>query len=272
MTMPDFTLVDKLIRNVGDTLLMRHWRALSANSIREKTKGDFVTDVDEEAERQLSAGLIGLAPQSNVLGEEAATANADVLNLLQQPGDLWIIDPIDGTGNYVEGKPHFAIMVAYISGGKTCASWIYQPVMQKMFHATLDGGAFCNDVRLHPITPSEALNDLHVGISIKFTPEPLRSHVSAQVAQFASHQPFMCAGFEYAALADGSKAMAMFHRLLPWDHVPGLLLVAEAGLYTRHLDGSDYTPQTQRQGLIVAASPALWLTCRDMLVPPEHRL
>jgi fructose-1,6-bisphosphatase/inositol monophosphatase family enzyme len=269
--MLDLNAVDALIRDVGDTLLMRHWRALSAGSIREKSKGDFVTDVDEEAERQLSARLLALTPQALVLGEEAAAANPDVLNVLQQQDDLWIIDPIDGTGNYVEGNPHFAIMVANVAQGKTRASWIYQPVTQKMFHATSGGGAFCNGLRLLPNTNTETLGDLHVGISIKFTPEPLRSHVAAQLHHFASHTPFMCAGFEYAALADGSKAMAMFHRLLPWDHVPGLLLAQEAGLFIRHLDGSDYHPQQQRQGLIVAANPALWLTCRDLLVPPERR-
>jgi fructose-1,6-bisphosphatase/inositol monophosphatase family enzyme len=271
MTLPDYSTVDALIRTVGDTLLMQHWRALSADAVREKSKGDFVTDIDEEAERRLSAGLTALVPNTAVLGEEAAAADPALLDLLQQPGDLWIIDPIDGTSNYVEGQPFFAIMVAFVSGGITRASWIYQPVPQKMFFATQDGGAFCNGQRLHPSTTDTALEKLHVGISVKFTPEPLRGHVSAQMHHFASHAPFMCAGFEYAALADGSKAMAMYHRLYPWDHVPGLLLAQEAGLFIRHFDDSSYDPRTQRQGLIVAANAQIWRACRDLLVPPELR-
>jgi fructose-1,6-bisphosphatase/inositol monophosphatase family enzyme len=271
MTLVNYSAVDALIRTVGDTLLMQHWRALSADAVREKSKGDFVTDVDEEAERRLSAGLTALAPHTAVLGEEAAAANPTLLNLLQHANDLWIIDPIDGTSNYIEGKPCFAIMVAFVTGGITQASWIYQPVLQKMFFAKHGGGAFCNGQRLQPTTADTALEKLHVGISVKFTPEPLRGHVSAQVHQFASHAPFMCAGYEYAALADGSKAMAMYHRLYPWDHVPGLLLAQEAGLFIRHFDGSHYDPRTQRQGLIVAANAHIWRACRDLLVLPNLR-
>jgi fructose-1,6-bisphosphatase/inositol monophosphatase family enzyme len=271
MMQRDLSGVDTLIRTVGDTLLMLHWRALSADSVREKSKGDFVTDVDEEAERRLSAGLKALAPHAAVLGEEAAAADPTLFNLIQKPGDLWIIDPIDGTGNYIDGKPFFAIMVALVSSGITQASWIYQPVLQKMFFAKQGGGAFCNGQRLQPITPDTAFEKLHVGISVKFTPEPLRTHVSAQVHHFASHAPFMCAGYEYAALADGSKAMAMYHRLYPWDHVPGLLLAQEAGLFVRHFDESPYDLRAQRQGLMVAANAQIWRRCRDMLVPPSLR-
>jgi fructose-1,6-bisphosphatase/inositol monophosphatase family enzyme len=277
MTGLDNHAVEALIRDVGDTLLMRHWRSLSADAVREKSKGDFVTDIDEEAERLLSAGLRAIQPTASILGEEAAAANPDLLNVLQQPGDLWIIDPIDGTGNYVEGNPHFAIMIAYVSEGVTQASWIYQPVPQKMFYARRGGGAFCNAVRLQ-LTPPQSelgqmptLDKMDVGISVKFTPEPLRSHVSSLVHHFASHAPFMCAGYEYAALAQGSKAMAMFHRLYPWDHVPGLLLTQEAGLYVRHFDDSPYDPRTQRQGLMVATNEAIWRACRDLLVPAAFR-
>ncbi len=271
MTLIDNHAVEALIRDVGDTLLMRHWRALSADAVREKSKGDFVTDIDEEAERLLSTGLRAIQPTAAVLGEEAAAANPDLLNLLQQPGDLWIIDPIDGTGNYVDGNPHFAIMIAYVSQGVTQSSWIYQPVPQKMFYAKQGGGAFCNDVRLQPAPLQSELGQMDVGISVKFTPEPLRSHISSLVHHFASHVPFMCAGYEYAALAQGSKAMAMFHRLHPWDHVPGLLLTHEAGLYVRHFDDTPYDPRTQRQGLMVAANEAIWHVCRDLLVPASLR-
>jgi fructose-1,6-bisphosphatase/inositol monophosphatase family enzyme len=271
MTVIDNNAVEALIRNVGDTLLMRHWRALPADAVREKSKGDFVTDIDEEAERILSAGLHALQPNADILGEEAAAANPDLLNVLQQPGDLWIIDPIDGTGNYVEGNQHFAIMIAYVSQGVAHSSWIYQPVPQKMFYATQGGGAFCNDVRLLQIAPQGGLDQMDVGISVKFTPEPLRSHVSSLVHHFASHAPFMCAGYEYAALAQGIKAMAMFHRLHPWDHVPGLLLTQEAGLYIRHFDESAYDSRTRRQGLMVAANKAIWHACRDLLVPTALR-
>lgn len=271
MSMIDLAAVEALIRHVGDTLLMRHWRALEASHIREKSRGDFVTDVDEEAERLLSAGLLGLAPHAMVLGEEAAAADPQLLDQLQRNGDIWVIDPIDGTGNYVEGKPTFAIMVALVRDGRSAASWIYQPVHQKMFQAVAGQGATCNGQLLRLPSVSDRLADLHVGISVKFTPEPLRGFVSAQIHHFASHAPYMCAGFEYGALAQGEKAMAMFHRLFPWDHLPGLLIVREVGLVIRHFDGTAYDPRMQREGLIVAANDALWHACRDLLVPPELR-
>ncbi len=263
--------VDSLIRHVGDTLLMHHWRKLAAEAVREKSKGDFVTDIDEEAERQLSAGLQGLLPESQVLGEEAAAADPERLDILKQDGLLWIIDPIDGTGNYVDGKEYFAIMVALVHDGATKASWIYQPVPQRMFAARKGQGAQCNGEALSPYTATTQLSDLHVGISVKFTPQPLRDYIADRVHHFASHAPFMCAGYEYAALASGQKAMAIYHRLHPWDHMPGLLLVQEAGLVVRHFDGKTYNPRVQRQGLLVAANEAIWQGCRDLLIPPDLR-
>jgi fructose-1,6-bisphosphatase/inositol monophosphatase family enzyme len=259
--------VSQLLRDVGDGLLMRNWRKLSADAVREKSKGDFVTDIDEEAERILSAALLALLPGSAVLGEEAASANPELLNLLHGDAPLWVIDPIDGTGNYIDGKPAFAIMVALVMQGQTQAGWIYQPVPQKMFAAQRGKGAFCNDMRLHVVPANHPLGDIHVGISVKYTPEPLRAHIAAGVSHFASHAPFMCAGYEYAALASGDKSMAMFHRLYPWDHLPGLLLTAEAGLVIRHFDGSAYDMRQNRQGIMVAATDALWHSCRDALIP-----
>jgi fructose-1,6-bisphosphatase/inositol monophosphatase family enzyme len=267
-----YAKVDTLVRDVGDTLLMRHWRALAAEAVREKSKGDFVTDVDEEAERQLSAGLLALCPQSRVLGEEAVAADPAQIDLLQQNGQLWVIDPIDGTSNYIDGKEHFAIMVALMQDGVTEASWIYQPVLKKMFAARRGQGAFCNAVRLSPRASATEFGALHVGISVKFTPEPLRSFVADRTHHFASHAPFMCAGFEYAALAAGEKSMAIYHRLLPWDHLPGLLLVQEAGLVLRHFDGTDYLPRARREGLMVAANDVIWQNCLDLLIPPALRV
>ena len=263
--------VTTIVRHVGDAIVLPRWRNLASGDVREKARDDLVTVVDEAAEAALTPALQALLPDSRVLGEEAASADPALLDRVGEAGALWVVDPIDGTANFVDGNDNFAVMVGLLHGGVMQSGWIYLPARGELFEAHAGEGAFLNGKALARVKAPDQLTHAHAGISLKYTPEPLRGLMAPKLGQFASASPFMCAGREYAALATGEKAVALYNRLLPWDHVPGLLLAQECGCTVRHFDGTGYSPAAARSGLLVAASDGLWQQARDVLIPPEHR-
>lgn len=263
--------VSALIRRAGDEIVLPRWQRLSPSEVGEKAPGDWVTAVDKEAEAFLTEHLKALHPQAAIVGEEATSLAPECLEALHNPGAVWVIDPLDGTENYISGSPAFAVMIGLVCDGRSQGGWIYHPVTQTLFSAMLGRGAYRNGTRLNPPLAPQSVRGSAVGISTRFTPSPLREVVEAHLKLFAETTPFMCAGLEYAALAMGDKTMALFHRLLPWDHVPGLLIAQEVGLWARHFTGEVYAPGATRTGLIVAANERLWHESRDMLIPPALR-
>ena len=110
--------VERLIQSVSETTILPRYKSLAKEEIKTKSgPGDLVTIADEEAEQKLAAGLVALLPDSMVIGEEAAATDPAVLDLLTRPGAVWIIDPIDGTSNFVAGRDAFGVIVALVEDG-----------------------------------------------------------------------------------------------------------------------------------------------------------
>src|SRR5437879_2711858 len=108
----DLERVTGLIEETAALEILPRFRKLAAGDIREKEPGDLVTVADEAAEARLTPLLTALLPGSLVLGEEAAAADPKLLNRLLGDHPVWVIDPVDGTGNFAAGRPAFAVMVA----------------------------------------------------------------------------------------------------------------------------------------------------------------
>src|SRR3954466_2597087 len=110
-------LVDAVAAVMGEvarTIILPRYKQLAEGEVRAKTHpADFVTIADEESERALTESLTALVPGSIVVGEEAVAADPTVLERLLHHDPLWIVDPIDGTANFVNGNPAFAVMVAF---------------------------------------------------------------------------------------------------------------------------------------------------------------
>src|ERR1700730_15726265 len=126
--LPDAEKVGRLIAEIAAAEVMPYFQKLGHGDITEKGPGDLVTVADVAAERRLSAVLTDLLPGSLVVGEEAAAADPGVLEALAGDAPVWVIDPIDGTANFAEGKPVFAVMVALVRRGETVMAWIHDPV------------------------------------------------------------------------------------------------------------------------------------------------
>ena len=136
----DREAVAALIRQVAAVEILPRFRNLKEGDMRQKSPGDFVTIADESAELALTPGLLRILPGSVVVGEEATAKNPAVLNALAGAAPVWVVDPIDGTGNFASGKEGFVSMLALILADDVLASWIYHPVSGQMTIAAKGAG------------------------------------------------------------------------------------------------------------------------------------
>ena len=127
--------VSALLVDVAARVVLPRWRRLASHEIFDKGHGDLVTVADREAERELGAALAAATPGALIVGEEAVAEGVTNLADLAGAGHAWLIDPVDGTGNFAHGSPDFAVMVAEVVGGATERAWIWQPVHERLYVA-----------------------------------------------------------------------------------------------------------------------------------------
>lgn len=260
--------VADLIREVAATVVLPRFRHLAADEVHQKSPGDLVTIADQEAERALTRGLTALLPGSAVVGEEAAAADPAVLARVGDRGAVWIVDPVDGTNNFAAGKTPFAVMVALVRDGEPVASWILDVVGDHLTVAEAGAGAYLDGVRIKTRTDDPGAAALRGVVSRHYLPPHLRTIVNATAPALGGvTNGRHCAGYEYPAVATDAQQFVLFWRILPWDHVPGSLIVREAGGTVRHLDGAAYHPTDNDRGLLVAPNDDVWHTVRDTLFP-----
>jgi fructose-1,6-bisphosphatase/inositol monophosphatase family enzyme len=259
--------VDALMREAAAIAILPRFRRLQSHEIEEKTPGELVTAADREAERILTAGLRDLKPGSIVIGEEACAVDPALVSRVAGDGDVWLVDPVDGTANFAAGREPFAVMVALVRRSETIASWMLDPVGGVMARAERGGGAFIDGRRAAASRDCPTAELLRGAVLKKFLPPADRAAVERREALIAEVLPgFMCAGREYPAVVAGEQHFALFRRMLPWDHAPGALFAEEAGARARRLDFAPYVPGDQRPGLLVAQNEEVWRLVRRTIL------
>ncbi len=262
--MPDAETIAGFIRETADTAILPRFRQLREEDIREKKPGDYVTIADLEAERLLEARLRGVAPGSVVLGEEGAANDPGRLDLLAADAPVWVIDPIDGTGNFARGAPGFAVILALVQRAEVCAGWIYDPLGGIMVMAERGSGAWSDGRRL--AVDSEAGPERMIGAAYGRTPAgPRAGKLLAESGRVAAVRNLGSSALEYSAIALGHAHFSLHSRSLPWDHAAGMLIVAEAGGIAGFFDGSPYDPRIIDRPVLAAASHAAWEVVRETI-------
>jgi fructose-1,6-bisphosphatase/inositol monophosphatase family enzyme len=255
--LPSIDRVSSLIREVAAAEILPRFQKLAAGDSHEKQPGQLVTIADLEAERRLTLLLSDLLPGSVVVGEEGVGAEPARLGAIAGEAPVWLVDPVDGTQNFADGKPVFATMVALLIAQRTAASWIYDPIADRMASAESKAGAFIDGERLHTAN-AVPLGDMKGRLSGR-TAKNLAGKVGAIFN-------WRCAGHEYLALARGAAHFALFRRLNPWDHAPGELLVREAGGFSQRLDGTPYLASEIDASLLLAPDAASWQALRHLVM------
>jgi fructose-1,6-bisphosphatase/inositol monophosphatase family enzyme len=260
--------VAQLLRVAARTEIMPRFRK-SGLGVKEKSgPNDLVTDADEAAERLITRGLQRMFPGCLVVGEEACAGGA-ASAALGAASLAFTVDPIDGTANYVAGLPLFGVMVGAVCAGRVVGAIILDPVMDSFSAGLLGEGAWeeAADGRVSPLRVAGAveLDRMTGSVSWRFMAEPRRTRVLAGLSGFGQVWDHRCAAHEYRTLAAGHSHFVVFNKLMPWDHLPGVLLHAEAGGYAAKFDGSLYLPGDIDGGLICAPNAQSWAAIRDRL-------
>jgi fructose-1,6-bisphosphatase/inositol monophosphatase family enzyme len=248
----------------ADAEILPRWRSLAAHEIRTKDhEWDLVTDADVESEKLLTASLRDLL-DITVVGEEATAANPALLDEVGTGKPCWVVDPVDGTRNFVAGEETFACMIALIDGGRTQAAWITYPTNGGEIHAARGVGAFRNG-KPH-IAPAPPHPDaLRGAVSAVYTGKGASDALLERAAALGPAKPIrFCAGWDYLDIITGLTDYTSFTRTLPWDHAPGALIAQEAGLTSARFDGSEYLPGDGGTG-ILTAHPSVWQRVSDGL-------
>jgi myo-inositol-1(or 4)-monophosphatase len=201
-----------------------------------KGPADFVTAADRRAEEILYAELTKVRPGYGFLGEEGGRREGD------DKTHTWIVDPLDGTTNFLHGIPQFAISIALEREGVIVAGVIYNPANEELFQAERGKGAFLNDQRLR-VASRRRLSDTVIACGVPHIGRGdlalFRSELAAVQQKVAGLRRFGAAALDLAWVAAGRFDAFWERDLSPWDMAAGILMVREAGGYATDLDDGD---------------------------------
>jgi fructose-1,6-bisphosphatase/inositol monophosphatase family enzyme len=263
-------LADMLADAAATEILPRFGRLRVEDVRRKSSAADLVTEADERAERLITMRLRERYPEALVLGEEASSADPGLLESWTGADLAFVVDPVDGTFNFASGVPLFGVMLAVVSRGQTLAGIIHEPIGGDWVIGMRGGGAWNrkpNGGERMPLRVAKAapVAQMIGSVSWQFLPEPLRSTMARNQTKCLSHIGYRCSAHEYRMLAAGHMHFSLYNRLMPWDHLAGALIHAEAGGYAARFDGSAYLPAHLDGGLLAAPDRDSWEALRSAL-------
>jgi fructose-1,6-bisphosphatase/inositol monophosphatase family enzyme len=259
-----------LLAAVGREEIMPRFRRLEGGEVREKTSAaDLVTEADVQAERAITRALRERYPQALIVGEEACSEDPSRLEGLGDAPLAFTIDPVDGTFNFASGVPLFGVMLAAVVEGETVAGIIHDPVCGDWIVGVRGAGSHIRrkDGGMQKVRVADPVpvSQMTGSISWSWLDEPERSTLAANHTRCLAPVGYRCAAHEYRLVASGHAHFALYSKLMPWDHLAGVLIHPEAGGYAARFDGSAYRPSHVDGGLLTAPDQASWKELRATL-------
>jgi myo-inositol-1(or 4)-monophosphatase len=219
----------KLAREAGELIVTRRAGHIEVASTK-SSDVDVVTAVDKESEEFLYTRLRELRPGDGFLGEEGQVEESTT-------GITWVVDPIDGTVNFLYNIPHYAVSIAAVTGDPSPGSWqveagaVFNPATGELFHAARGEGAFLGERRLQ-IGPPPPMNLALLATGFAYSTAMRKEQVrilSQLIGEVRDIRRMGTASLDFAAVAAGRVDVYFERTLSPWDHAAGELLVTEAG-------------------------------------------
>jgi len=256
-----YTVMERAVRKAGKQLV-RDFGEVEHLQVSVKGPSDFVSTADHASERTLKAELEKARPGYSFLMEESGSTRGT------DRDHVWIVDPLDGTTNFLHGIPHFAISVALEHKGELLAGMIYNPAVDELYWAEKGKGVYLNDRRLR-VSGRRDLGESLIGTGIPFrgrgTEEDHQHYLKlmgATMARTAGLRRPGAAALDLAYVAAGRFDGFFEIGLNKWDIAAGILMIREAGGFVGDLDGSADPMQT---GNIVAGNAKLFDPLRGFL-------
>ncbi|MFD1509391.1 inositol monophosphatase family protein [Lacimonas salitolerans] len=249
MSADDLDLAVTLAQEAGE-ILLRHWHDRARLTVTHKRAGDFVSEVDLAAERHLRNGLLGARPGDGWLGEETGGEG--------QSDRRWIVDPLDGTTNFLRGIPQWAVSVALQDHDRLTVGVVHDPLRGETFAARIGGPATLDGARVSPATTA-TLEPALFGTGIPFG---TLAHIDDHAADIARLMP-LCAGvrrmgaaaLDLAWVAAGRYDGFWERRLQAWDIAAGLVILRAAGA---RVEGWHSSESPEDTGTVITATPGVF--------------
>lgn len=236
--------------------LVRDFGEVENLQISKKGPGDFVSNSDLKADRLLRKELTKARPDFGFLTEEGAPIVGT------DPTSRWIIDPLDGTSNFLHGLPHFAISVALEQNGEIVAGVIYDPLKNDLYSTEKGAGAFCNDRRIR-VSKIQSAQECFLATGLVLGKESFDQRALTDLAHLQGRgigiRMWGAASLDLAYVASARFDACWQDGLKPWDVAAGVLLIKEAGGYVLDREGKPFTLESTS---LVAGPPLL---VRDLL-------
>ena len=234
----------------GAAILLRYWQQLSKNDADLKSRHDWVSDADRQSETAIVECLRQLAPGDGILGEEGSAREGSTSR-------TWVIDPLDGTSNYLQHFPVWSVSIGLRSGDETIAAVIYEPLRELFFTAERGSGAFRNGERIRVSAQAGVEGSFlatgfpfraqeYVSVYVRIFEDVIRRAKGVRRAGSAA----LDLAYTAAGIFDGFFEL----HLAAWDVAAGALLVTEAGGVVSDFSGGD---RWFDRGNIVGAPPAV---------------
>lgn len=261
----DILRIAEVLRAAAQVEVLPRFRRLGAGDIRTKSEpSDMVTEGDEASERFIRQELSAILPTARFIGEESVAADPALLETIFDAELAVLVDPIDGTANFVAGVPLFGVMATLVRRGEAVAGILYDPFADDFVLAEKGGGAFAvrpdGERQRLKVADPVPLEQMVGFASTGFLPLDRRPPILTNLAKVRMFSNYRCAAHEYRAFASGHAQFLMYSKLNPWDHMAGTLIAEEAGAHVACFDGSRYDASKRNGGLLLATSTENWQT------------
>lgn len=255
---PLLTIATRAARSAGQ-IIERQAQQLDSIKIEQKAKNDFVSEVDKLSEQEIIEHIHKAYPDHAILCEESGLLNDG------KTDTQWIIDPIDGTTNFIHGFPQYAISIACQVKGKLEIGLVYNPKTDELFTATRGEGAMLNNRRIR-VSQRLNLDGALIGVGIPFSPNRDFDGYLSQLRRFmgkpAGIRRAGAAALDMAFVASGRLDAYWEEQLKPWDVAAGILLVKEAGGLVGDFKGGNTSLES---GEIVCGNPKIYQSVLEAL-------
>ena len=261
MSEPILNIATQAAQKAGE-LMRRGLRSLDTVPVSKKARHDYVSEIDRACEDVIVREIRRYHPDHAILGEEGGAQG--------ESEHRWVVDPLDGTSNYLHGLPHFAISIAYQHKGRTENALVYDPMREELFTATRGKGAFLNNTRIR-VSDRRELSGAILATAFPFRQRQLMpvytKMFSAVYRKVEDIRRAGAAALDFAWVAAGRLDGFFEIGLKPWDVAAGALLVREAGGVVIDFQGSDKVEESDS----VLTAPFKLVTPLRGLIEPQWK-
>jgi myo-inositol-1(or 4)-monophosphatase len=255
---PILNIAIRAARAAGQTI-SRSTDYMGERKITHKSHNDYVSDVDHQAEQDIIQVIKRAYPSHSILAEESGQIDGDEYT--------WIIDPLDGTTNYLHGFPQFSVSIAIQYRDRLEHAVIFDPLKDEMFTASRGEGASLNNRRLR-VTPIKKMTGALIGTGIPFKDQRYMDEYLQMLKVLSKDAAGIrragSAALDLAYVAAGRLDGFWELGLMPWDMAAGILLITEAGGVVTDINGEDSYMKT---GNLLTANPKLHVQMQNLIDP-----